>query len=255
MSPLKVLKSHFKKPLKQLVLTAFVLGFGMTHAGSYEDFFRAIKRDDAGVIQQLIARGFDPNTPDPTGQLGLIIALDEPSPKVIQALVNSTKTRLNTLNAKGESPLMMAAIKGDAIAAEQMIKKGADVNKTGWAPLHYAASGGNAQIIKLLLENHAYIDAESPNGTTPLMMARMYGSTEAVKLLLEEGADTTLKNKLGASALQFARDAERPDAIRLLSPAGKSQSVQTPSSPQMRQTPQSPQVPTSPQKPQSTGQW
>jgi len=39
----------------------------------------------------------------------------------------------------------------------------------------------------LLLDEHAYIDAASPNGTTPLMMAAHYGTPSAVKLLLEAG--------------------------------------------------------------------
>ena len=53
-----------------------------------------------------------------------------------------------------------------------------------WSPDelgHYAASAGNIPIIAMLIENSAYIDAESPNGTTPLMMAAMYGTPAAVK--------------------------------------------------------------------------
>jgi hypothetical protein len=73
-------------------------------------------------------------------------------------------------------------------------------------------------IVRLLLEHHAFIDPESPNGTTPLMMAARYGSGEAVKLLLEEGAVPTARNRLGLSALDFACMGERPDAIRLLAP-------------------------------------
>lgn len=252
---MKKLTFHFKKPVNLLVLAGFFFASGLAQAGSYEDFFRAIKRDDAGVITQLISRGFDPNTPDPFGQLGLINALGEPAPKVIQALVNSSKIKLNILNAKGESPLMMAAIKGDVTAAQQMIKKGADVNKTGWAPLHYAASGGDARVIKLLLDNHAYIDAESPNGTTPLMMASMYGSSEAVQLLLAEGADVSLKNKLGATALQFAKDGMRPDAISLLTPASRNQESQTSRTRQPGLAPQRQTAPENTAKPQSTGEW
>ena len=253
---MKKLTLHINKPIKCLVLAGFFIAYSFAQAGSYEDFFRAIKRDDAAVITLLISRGFDPNAPDPFGQLGLINALEEPSPKVIHALVNSPKIKLNVLNAKGESPLMMAAIKGDLTAAQQMIKKGADVNKTGWTPLHYAASGGHAVVIKLLLDNHAYIDAESPNGTTPLMMASMYGSTEAVQLLLAEGADVSLKNKLGATALQFAKDGERPDAIALLTPAGRSQS--TPSARTRQQPALAPSRQPAPQnapKPKPTGEW
>jgi hypothetical protein len=58
--------------------------------------------------------------------------------KAVEVLMSWPKTDVNTLNSKGESPLMLAAIKGNVDIAERLIKKGADVNKTGWTPLHYA---------------------------------------------------------------------------------------------------------------------
>jgi ankyrin repeat protein len=109
--------------------------------------------------------------------------------------------------------------------AAKLIKKGADVNKTGWTPLHYAATKGQVEVIKLLLENYAYIDAESPNGSTPLMMASMYGSPQAVKLLLDEGADPLLKNQIGLTALQFAQRGNRPDSVELLTKAMRSKQL------------------------------
>ncbi len=59
-------------------------------------------------------------------------------------------------------------------------------------------------MMRLLIENDAYIDSESENGTTPLMMAAFSKSPLAVKLLLEEGADPTLVNHGNASALDIA---------------------------------------------------
>ena len=212
---IKLFINHINKSIYLVVL----LGFNVAFAGSYEDFFQAVKRDDSTVIQQLLSRGFDANTPDPTGQQALLIALREPSIKVANVLIAWPKTDLNAFNPKGESPLMLAAVKGHVDLAETMIKKGADVNKTGWTPLHYAASTGQVKVISLLLENHAYIDAASPNGSTPLMMASMYGTGDAVKLLLDEGADPLLKNEQGLSALQFAERGKRPDAIELVSKA------------------------------------
>lgn len=211
------MKQYFRKALYLAVFTA---SFSI-HAGSFDDFFRAVRSDNAGGIAALLNRGFDPNTRDEQGQTGLLIAMREPSPKVIQVLLDSPKTDVELRNAKDESPLMLAALKGQQDLVTRLIARDADVNKPGWTPLHYAATGGHVAIMKQLLEHYAFIDAQSPNGSTPLMMAAMYGSSDAVQLLLDEGADTAMKNQLGMTALDFAKRANRPDAVRLLSAAGQ----------------------------------
>ncbi len=111
---------------------------------------------------------------------------------------------------------MLAALAGDVELCRLLIARDADVNKTGWAPLHYAATNGHLEVMRLLLDEHAYIDAASPNGTTPLMMAAHYGSASAVKLLLEAGADPTLKNIQALSALDFANRGTRPDSADII---------------------------------------
>jgi ankyrin repeat protein len=209
------MKKYFKKAIYLAVVAA---SFSL-HAGSFDDFFRAARSDDASAIAALLNRGFDPNTRDEQGQTGLLIAMREPSPKVIQVLLDSPKTDVELRNAKDESPLMLAALKGQQDLVTRLIARDADVNKPGWTPLHYAATGGHVAIMKQLLENYAFIDAQSPNGSTPLMMAAMYGSSAAVQLLLDEGADTAMKNQLGMTALDFAQRANRADAVRLLSAA------------------------------------
>ncbi|MBT2300226.1 ankyrin repeat domain-containing protein [Variovorax paradoxus] len=203
---------------KFIYLSVFAASFSV-YAGSFEDFFRAVRSDNAGSVKELLNRGFDPNTRDEHGQTGLLIALREPSPKVIQVLLDSPQTNVELRNAKDESPLMMAALKGQQDLVTQLIARDADVNKPGWAPLHYAATNGHVAVMKQLLDNHAFIDAQSPNGTTPLMMAAMYGSASAVQLLLDEGADTQMKNEQGLTAIDFAQRANRSDAVRVLSTA------------------------------------
>ena len=210
------MKNNFINYIKKTLYIFVFIVINNAYAGSYDDFFAAIQRDDAQAVQALLVRGFDPNTMSPKGQYGLYLALREPSPKAAQVLIDWPKTDVNRLNANGESPLMLAALKGYQDLAEKLIRKGADVNKTGWTPLHYAASGGHLSLISLLLENSAYIDAESPNGTTPLMMAAMYGTPAAVKLLLQEGADPQLRNQQGLSALQFAQRGNRPDSVEAI---------------------------------------
>lgn len=192
---------------------------GGAFAGSYEDFFAAVARDDASAVRALLRRGFDPNSRDPNGQHALYLAVRAPSPKVAQVLIDWPQTEVESLNKSDESPLMAAALDGQLALCKALIARGAAVNKTGWAPLHYAATNGHVDVIRLLLEEHAFIDAESPNKTTPLMMAARYGSIEAVRLLLEEGAEPLLKNDLGMTAIDFANSVDRPDAARAVSDA------------------------------------
>ncbi len=205
------------KHIKNILYAYVLIGFSWAQAGSYDDFFVAIRQNDASAITALLQRGFDPNTLDPNGVSGLMMALREDALRCVQVLIEWPQTDIDLRNADDESPLMMAALKGHLRIVQQLVEKGADINKPGWAPLHYAASSGHLETMVFLLENSAYIDAESPNGTTPLMMAAMYGSTAAVKLLIDEGADPTIKNQQGLSALDFATNGSRPDAVEILS--------------------------------------
>ena len=199
-----------------IVYLIVAISYSLAAAGSYEDFFIAVKRDDPQTVAALLNRGFDPDAPDPQGQTALFLALRDGSLKAANVLLDWPKTHIETRTSHDESPLMMAALKGHTELVRKLVERNADVNKTGWTPLHYAATNGHLAIMALLLENHAYIDAESPNGTTPLMMAAHYGTPAAVKLLLEAGADPSLKNHLGLSAMDFANRADRRDAAALI---------------------------------------
>ena len=215
------MKKYIKNCLYVVVATAALAA----HADSFNDFFRAVRGDNASGVRTLLNPGFDPNTRDEHGQTGLLIALREPSPKVIQVLIESPKTDVDLANPKDETPLMLAAIKGQQDVVNQLLKRDAAVNKTGWTPLHYAASSGQLSIMKVLLHKHAFIDAQSPNGTTPLMMAAMYGSNDAVKLLLAEGADTAMKNQLGMTAVDFANKANRAEAAQMIAAAAEAKNA------------------------------
>ncbi|GAB3758651.1 ankyrin repeat domain-containing protein [Ramlibacter monticola] len=208
-----------RKYFKRLFYLVALLSLSLAHAGSYEDFFRAIKQDDAGTVNQLLRRGFDANALDPARNHGLFLAVRDGSLKAAAALIAWPQTKVEWRSPKDESPLMMASLKGQTDIVRKLVARDADVNKTGWAPLHYAATNGHLEIMQILLDEHAYIDAESPNKSTPLMMAAKYGTPSAVKLLLEAGADPTLRNELGLTALDFAQQANRRDAVELISAA------------------------------------
>lgn len=206
------MKYYFKYFIFSVVLIVYL----PVKAGSYEDFFKALELDQAEVVQNLLERGFDPNSPNPAGQPALMLAMQKSSNKVAEVLLNWKTTNLSIHNPQSETPLMLAAITNQLDWAKKLIAHGADVNQQGWTPLHYAATKGHMEMMRLLMEHHAYLDAESPNGTTPLMMAAHYGTPMATKLLLEEGADPRLKNQLGINALAFARKANKPESAQYI---------------------------------------
>ncbi len=214
---------YFRIILYLIVLTTYSVG----NCGSYDDYFSAIRVDDVGTVKTLLGRGFDVNTVDSVGETGLLIAVRQNSLKVAELLAGWPQTSVEARSRRDESALMLAALKGLTELCKALIARGADVNKPGWTPLHYAATNGHLPVIDLLLENYAYIDAASPNGTTPLMMAAHYGTAAAVRMLLEAGADPLLKNDQGLSAIDFAHRAQRQDsadtiaaAIRARQPKG-----------------------------------
>jgi ankyrin repeat protein len=181
----------------------------VTFADSLSDFFKAVKMDDSTTVSALLQRGLSPNLVEgDRGETGLILALREDSTKVFNVLLNAPSVDLEARAKNGDNALMIAAYKGNVAAVKALIAKEAEVNKQGWTALHYAATIGNDEIVKILLDESAYIDAESPNSTTPLMMAARGGHVSTVKLLLDEGADATLKNGIGMTALDFARESD-----------------------------------------------
>lgn len=212
-----MLISHFKK--LSYLIAAIAVSSAM--AGSYDDFFAAIRNDNASSLSNLLGRGFDPNTRDAKGNSGLAVAMQENSPKVAKLLLAQTGIDLDAVNQAGESALMMAALKGNLAGAQAMIERGAGVDQKGWSALHYAAAGAEPKVVGLLLERGAAVDAASPNGTTPLMMAAQYGSEDSVKLLLDKKADPNRRNERDLRAADFARLAGRESLAKRLESAAR----------------------------------
>ena len=191
--------------LKLALRVLLLLSCSCAQAGSYVDFFRAVNVDNELTVKELLQRGFDPNSPDEKGQSGLYLAMRDGSPKVAAVLLADPRTRVDAANAAGETALMMAALRNRQDWVQRLLDKGAAVNREGWTPLHYAATGAEPAVLELLLGRGAKLEAASPNGTTPLMMAARYGTEPSVQWLLEHGASLDARNVQGLGVADFAR--------------------------------------------------
>lgn len=208
--------------LRRVFFLALLCCASAVWAGSFEDFFRAIRRDDASKLIELALRGFDMNTRDEADEIPLVMALKLDALKAAEFLASESSVDVNAQNPAGENALMIAALRGHRDIAQILIDRKAQVNKPGWTPLHYAATNAGPEgpgLVALMLEHHAYIDAASPNGSTPLMMAARYGDQRSVQVLLEAGADATLRNQQGLSAMDFADSADRPKVVEAIAGA------------------------------------
>jgi ankyrin repeat protein len=204
------------KYFKFVAFAIVAIGFSGAYSGSFDDFFRAVRTDNASTVEGLLQRGFDANARDESGQTALCLAVRERSDQVVDALLKHPQIDLNAQNSAGETALMFAALQGRLELASRLIARGAAISQDGWNALHYAATGPEPKVVALLLQRGAPIEARSPNGTTALMMAARYGSEQSVTLLLEHHADPTLRNDRGMNAADFARSAGRDSLAKRL---------------------------------------
>jgi ankyrin repeat protein len=172
---------------------------------------QSVRRDDPHGVRTALLRGADANLPDANGEPPIVFAGRNKAWQAVRALAELRGTRLDATNASDTNVLMYAALSGELELVRWLVGRKAEVNKTGWAPLHMAAANGHLDVVRYLLEQHAYIDAESPNGTTPLMMAARNGFPSVARFLVEEGADPTPRNQHGLDAATYARTAAKDD--------------------------------------------
>lgn len=107
----------------------------------------------------------------------------------------------------GNTPLLLAALEGNAMMVSRLIEAGADlyaINDDFNGVLFNACYAASPEVIRLLVEAGADINDTNEEGTTALMYAASASRVECVKMLLSLGADTALQNEDGFSAVELA---------------------------------------------------
>ncbi|MCC2595552.1 ankyrin repeat domain-containing protein [Pusillimonas sp. MFBS29] len=188
-----------------LCLLAGLVLSGAALAANPANWWNDIANDRVSEVKKALSRGADPNSISPDGQPAIMQAIRDGSWKVYDLLAANPKTVRNAINVNRETPLMYLAVAGETQRAQDLINRGALVNRLGWTPLQYAASKGHLETVRMLVANKAIVNAPGPDGTTALMMAAYAGSEPVVQYLLDVGADVTMKTTQQYDAAFWAR--------------------------------------------------
>ena len=191
-------------------------GAALGQAAPIDELVMAAELNDGRAVLGLLLKGVDPNQADARGHQAIFVAVREESQRALDSLLASPLTKVNDVNAQGETPLMIAAIRGSLPAAQALVKRGAAVNRAGWTPLHYACSGPDNGVAAFLIAQGAELNARSENGTTPLMMAARYGNSDLVPLLIKAGAEPRAANEQELTAADFAQRGGRDGTAKEL---------------------------------------
>jgi ankyrin repeat protein len=115
----------------------------------------------------------------------------------IVTLLLASGANVNNPNEAGQTPLMLASLRGLEgaweIRTKQQYPQRPDRPKTDWP-----------KVVETLLRAAANPNQQTKDGVTALMAAAAQGYSEICTLLIKNGADITLKNKTGLTALDIA---------------------------------------------------
>ncbi len=131
--------------------------------------------------------------------------------ELMTMLIDEDPSEIAACSPDGFTPLHLACFFGHFHCAQFLIRRAADVNAVAEnpmavTPIHSTAAGRHLDIVKLLLDNGACVNAQQHGGWTALHAAAMNGDDAMVNALLKAGADAGCKSGDGKTAADMARE-------------------------------------------------
>jgi ankyrin repeat protein len=173
------------------------------------------------IAELLVINKADVNAKAKSGDTPLLIACHNSTSDTnvlgVISLLLTNKADPNVRDKQGNAPLHKAA-KQSMEMIKLLLEHGAQINATnywGKTPLFTAVVHGNLKIVQFLLEHGAEPNAGRANTLTPLHMTAASGSTSIAECLLEKKADPNALDGFGKTPLDWART-RNDDAITQL---------------------------------------
>jgi ankyrin repeat protein len=178
----------------------------------------AISHNQLEVMNVLLRHGYNPNrTKNKIGETALMHAIGNQNVEMVKLLVLAGADS-NCADNFGITPLMQAA-GGDSNIVRILIESGAEVNAVGtqnFTAFYFAANEGLVEVMELLHTHGANVNVRNSDKETPLIRASRMGKSEAVEWLLDHGADINATDKRGKTALDWAKANGHQKVVELL---------------------------------------
>ncbi|KAJ5642154.1 hypothetical protein N7490_006154 [Penicillium lividum] len=165
------------------------------------------------VIQKALSGAFNLDERNDDGNTALAVAAFFNHIEIVRLLLESGADA-NSIGSGGNTPLHYGSgpwcRESSLEVVELLIHHGADVTKAidgpinnQWTPLHLATNKWSEDVVRLLLDKGARVNAKDTRGVTALHLVH-HTSTKIARLLLEHGADLSLEDEDGQTPLQVA---------------------------------------------------
>ncbi|XP_054538992.1 ankyrin repeat domain-containing protein 17 isoform X13 [Pan troglodytes] len=146
------------------------------------------------VVELLLARGANKEHRNVSDYTPLSLAASGGYVNIIKILLNAgAEINPRTGSKLGISPLMLAAMNGHTAAVKLLLDMGSDINAqietNRNTALTLACFQGRTEVVSLLLDRKANVEHRAKTGLTPLMEAASGGYAEVGRVLLDKGAD------------------------------------------------------------------
>ncbi|XP_070582826.1 ankyrin repeat domain-containing protein 17 isoform X5 [Erythrolamprus reginae] len=146
------------------------------------------------VVELLLARSANKEHRNVSDYTPLSLAASGGYVNIIKILLNAgAEINSRTGSKLGISPLMLAAMNGHTAAVKLLLDMGSDINAqietNRNTALTLACFQGRTEVVSLLLDRKANVEHRAKTGLTPLMEAASGGYAEVGRVLLDKGAD------------------------------------------------------------------
>ncbi|XP_055992692.1 B-cell lymphoma 3 protein [Sorex fumeus] len=223
-TPLHIAVVQGNLPLVHQLITLF------QHGGRDLDIYNNLRQTPLhlavittlpAVVSLLVMAGASPMALDRNGQTAAHLACEHRNPNCLQAVLDNAApgtVDLEARNFDGLTALHVAVNTECHDAVRLLLERGADIDavdiKSGRSPLIHAVENNSLNMVQLLLQHGANVNAQMCSGNSALHSASGRGLLPLVRTLVRSGADSGLKNCHNDTPLMVARNRLVIDILR-----------------------------------------